>query len=552
MAASTAAARFEQAWDSLADIQGRLKSAKLQQLLSSIEAFQLSGVLGQDNPNKRTKISVTKNDVLFLMKSLNYTDMDIAMGCFIEKDPLRRWYISHVSCSGRDVPIVAQKLASFCSVCSNRTPCQRTSLLGHYLRRRFRCTHSCTNKLALFFARYDTVFAWRECMTSTCEFRAAAARESSQASMRSFLTIIVHFTIACMQVCGFQGQRLNVLLTRHLLSKPRGGYHFLPPGAQEGLVALGGASTTRASQPQVKDLVEHNFSKPCEKQAVPSVWPPRKAEGKPGDDGGVYGSQTSRYQQDEVKMLVQYGYGRIMGQGKETDYAPACNIKAAGVLPAPRPTKSSELKAQTTFLKTIPQRPASAKSDPSWKLQQFTHRATPRTRLDGYPLNYEYEIPDGPATARSTASVHSSHYNQHQYHQQHQHESASTGRRSGSIHTMDGNNNDDHGAGKSVGGASGASQHRPATSSGYGQQQQYTSRSRGKVSFNELHQVISHSSSTQQARTQRQGSTSSEHSSNVNRWDAALQLGLGGNTITRRVPVLPLPTSARTQMSPRA
>ncbi len=198
---------------------------------------------------------------------------------------------------------------------------------------------------------------------------------------------------------GFQGHKLNILLTRHTLSKPRLGYHKMPPGD----ILFG--NSTKNSGDNIKDLVEGNFSKPAEKRPI-AVWPPARP-GSAGDDGRRHGSTTAA-NRDDVQKLVTYGYGRIMGEGREHNYAPAQNKKMAGKLPVPRATLSSTLKAQAALAPLhAPARPRSAKEDPNWKLAEFTRGATPRTRLDGFPLNYEEQFPDrarGSTAGRSTIS----------------------------------------------------------------------------------------------------------------------------------------------------
>jgi hypothetical protein len=188
---------------------------------------------------------------------------------------------------------------------------------------------------------------------------------------------------------GFQGQKLNVLLTRHVLSKPRMGYHRLPPPT----VPFGNA-TVGMSGLDIKDLVEGNFAKAAERTPHPGVWPPRRP-GSAADDGRVHGAGPARGR-DEVGMLMSYGYGRVMGEGREHNYAPVENTRQPGRLPIPRPTMASTAKAAAVVAASAPSRPTSARDDPGWKLPQFAAHARPRTRLDGKPLGYETMFPGGP------------------------------------------------------------------------------------------------------------------------------------------------------------
>lgn len=182
------------------------------------------------------------------------------------------------------------------------------------------------------------------------------------------------------------------------------GYHKLPPGN----VLFG--NSTKQTGLNIKDLVEGNFAKPAEKQALPKNWPPRKP-GLAGDDGAVHGDSSTFKKKDDLWMLMTYGYGPIMGKGVEHNYAPAENTKRHHGLPVPRNTLSSTLKAQVAVngIESVrPPRPSSAKYNPSWKLAEFTDHATARTRLDGYPLDYENRFPDRvipSMTARSSGST---------------------------------------------------------------------------------------------------------------------------------------------------
>lgn len=221
-----------------------------------------------------------------------------------------------------------------------------------------------------------------------------------------FLVRFLQLLSPCLlpQVLGFQGQKLNVLLTRHTLSKPRMGYHKLPPGD---ILYGNNSAYLNKDNLKIKDLVEGNYAKPSEKRP-PSQWPPRRP-GNAADDGKRHGANSQTKKQDDLWMLMSYGYAPVMGKGLEHNYAPHENMKTAGKIPVPRPTLSSTLKAEavkhTYTEKDTHSRPQSAKQDMNWKLPEFTENITPRTRLDGYPLDYEQKFPTRSIhTARTTST----------------------------------------------------------------------------------------------------------------------------------------------------
>ena len=171
------------------------------------------------------------------------------------------------------------------------------------------------------------------------------------------------------------------------------GYHKLPPGD----ILYGDNSAYRNKDNlTIKDLVEGNYAKPAEKRPPP-VWPPRRP-GSAADDGKRHGDSSTDRKHDDLWMLMSYGYGPVMGKGIEHNYAPTENTKKHGKIPVPRPTLSSTLKAETVkqvyTQRATYSRSQSAKQDINWKLPEFTENITPRTRIDGYPLDYEQKFPN--------------------------------------------------------------------------------------------------------------------------------------------------------------
>ena len=161
------------------------------------------------------------------------------------------------------------------------------------------------------------------------------------------------------EVFGYQGHLINTLLTRHVLGKPRPSFHQLPPGNVHF-----GKSTVNAEPNIIKELVEGNFAMMCERRA-PEVWPPPRRI--PGDDGRVHGAKSARPGGSrELFHILAYGYGRVMGEGKEHSYAPVHGAAKVGGLPKPRHTRGSELKLAVTQGTYTPRpgsaRPTSARS----------------------------------------------------------------------------------------------------------------------------------------------------------------------------------------------
>ena len=156
------------------------------------------------------------------------------------------------------------------------------------------------------------------------------------------------------EVFGYQGHLINTLLTRHVLGKPRPSFHQLPPGNVHF-----GKSTVNQEPNIIKELVEGNFAMMCERRP-PAVWPPPRLGG-PGDDGKVHGAKSARPAgARELFKILEYGYGPIMGEGKEHSYAPVHGMKRQGGIPKPRHTRGSELKLAVT-MGTFTPRPGSAR-----------------------------------------------------------------------------------------------------------------------------------------------------------------------------------------------
>ena len=156
------------------------------------------------------------------------------------------------------------------------------------------------------------------------------------------------------EVFGYQGHLINTLLTRHVLGKPRPSFHQLPPGNVHF-----GKSTVNAEPNIIKELVEGNFAMMCERRA-PEVWPPPRRI--PGDDGRVHGAKSARPGGSrELFHILAYGYGRVMGEGKEHSYAPVHGAAKVGGLPKPRHTRGSELKLAVVQGTYVAPRPGSAR-----------------------------------------------------------------------------------------------------------------------------------------------------------------------------------------------
>jgi hypothetical protein len=145
------------------------------------------------------------------------------------------------------------------------------------------------------------------------------------------------------EVFGYQGHKINTLLTRHVLGKPRPSFHQLPPGNVHF-----GKPTVNQEPNIIRDLVEGGFAKECERRP-PAQWPPPRRA--PGDDGRVHGAASKLNMEEKSKelfALLSYGFGRTMGEGKEHSYAPAhLGNKPAGV-PLPRHTRGSALQLAVT------------------------------------------------------------------------------------------------------------------------------------------------------------------------------------------------------------
>ena len=167
------------------------------------------------------------------------------------------------------------------------------------------------------------------------------------------------------EVFGYQGQKLNLLLTRHVLGKARPSFHLLPPGSMSF-----GKPTVNPEPGIIRDLVEGGFAMECERRP-PSVYPPPRR--LPGDDGHVHGAKSNRPAgTKELFALLSYEYGRIMGEGKEHSYAPieGKKIKLNGGLPKPRHTRGSFLQLSVTN-GTFNPPPGTSKSRPASARQQF-------------------------------------------------------------------------------------------------------------------------------------------------------------------------------------
>jgi len=158
------------------------------------------------------------------------------------------------------------------------------------------------------------------------------------------------------EVFGYQGHMLNTLLTRHVLGKPRPSFHQLPPGNVHF-----GKSTVNSEPNIIKELVEGNFAMMCERRP-PAVWPPPRRI--PGDDGKVHGAKSARPAGSrELFTILAYGYGRIMGEGKEHSYVET--KKRPHGMPKPRHTRGSELMLALkagTYVRPGSARPGSART----------------------------------------------------------------------------------------------------------------------------------------------------------------------------------------------
>ena len=126
-----------------------------------------------------------------------------------------------------------------------------------------------------------------------------------------------------------------------MLGKPKPSFHQLPPGNINF-----GKSTVNAEPNIIRELVEGNFAMMCERRP-PAVWPPPRRI--PGDDGKVHGAKSARPAGSrELFTILAYGYGRVMGEGVEHQYAPVHGAKKQGGLPKPRHTRGSQLQLAVT------------------------------------------------------------------------------------------------------------------------------------------------------------------------------------------------------------
>jgi hypothetical protein len=91
--------RFREAWATHANPQGKLLSHGLIAMLQQLNCFSTTINVGKRESPRYITFNAVPNDVLFLLKSLGYTDHEVAVGVYLEYAPLEKWYINQVSFS---------------------------------------------------------------------------------------------------------------------------------------------------------------------------------------------------------------------------------------------------------------------------------------------------------------------------------------------------------------------------------------------------------------------------------------------------------------------
>jgi len=89
--------KFREAWSVSAEPNGRLSSKNLLSVLQHLECFRTTINVGKREAPRYITFNGVPNDVVFLLKSLGYTDHEIATNVYLDYKLLEQWYINHVS-----------------------------------------------------------------------------------------------------------------------------------------------------------------------------------------------------------------------------------------------------------------------------------------------------------------------------------------------------------------------------------------------------------------------------------------------------------------------
>lgn len=92
----TLRSRFREAWTTHADPKGRVFSHGLISMLQQLNCFQTTINVGKREAPRYITFNAVPNDVMFLLKSLGYSDHEVAVGVYLEYPIMEKWYINQV------------------------------------------------------------------------------------------------------------------------------------------------------------------------------------------------------------------------------------------------------------------------------------------------------------------------------------------------------------------------------------------------------------------------------------------------------------------------
>jgi hypothetical protein len=89
--------RFRDAWTAQVDENGKFHSSRLLAVLQTLRCFSTTINVGKKEKPRMVTYHGVPNDALHLLKSLGYSDHEIANGVFLDYTTLETWYVNRVS-----------------------------------------------------------------------------------------------------------------------------------------------------------------------------------------------------------------------------------------------------------------------------------------------------------------------------------------------------------------------------------------------------------------------------------------------------------------------